>query len=147
MKTLFQYLFFVPVLFLSNCAGNAQNANSSQETAADRIEVLDFHTDHRCKTCMTIEKLTRAVLTESYAAQMENGAITFQLINVDKEENLPIAQKFGAFGTSLVLNVIQNGQEKQVDLTDFAFMNAGNEEKFTEGLKKHLETELESLQL
>lgn len=113
----------------------------------DRIEVLDFHTDHRCKTCLTIEEMTRAVLSEDYADQMKKGTITFQLINVDKEENLPVAQKFSAFGTSLVLNVVHAGQEKQINLTDFAFMNAEDEDKFKAGLKDHLTTELQSLQL
>ncbi len=148
MKTLFQYLLAIlPALLFTNCSGTAQSGEATAVNTAGRIEVLDFHTDHRCKTCLAIEKLTKEVLSQSFADQMDKGVITFQLINVDKEENLPIAQKFGAFGTSLMLNIIQNGQEKQVDLTDFAFMNAGDEGKFTRGLREKLNFELKNLQL
>ena len=138
-------LLFSTLLLLSNCSDRVPVQELAATTDGDRIEVLDFHTDHRCKTCITIEGMTRAVLAEDYENQMEKGTITFQLINVDKEENLPMAQKFSAFGTSLVLNVINDGQEKQIDLTNFAFMNAEDEEKFKTGLKEHLTAELENM--
>jgi hypothetical protein len=147
MKSLTQYLMLISVLFLASCSGRAQSSEIQQEKNADRIEVLDFHTDHRCKTCLTIEKLTKTILADTYAEEMEKGRITFQLINVDEEENLAIAEKFGAFGTALILNVIRNGQEKQLDLTNFAFMNADNEEKFTGGLQEKINAELKNLQL
>ena len=147
MKTIRQCLLLVLAFFLASCSGNAQTNEPPPEITASRIEVLDFHTDHRCKTCLAIENLTKTVLADSYAKEVEEGKVTFQLINVDEEENLAVAQKFGAFGTSLMLNVIQNGQEKQVDLTDFAFMNADDEEAFTRGLQERINAELKNLQL
>jgi major membrane immunogen (membrane-anchored lipoprotein) len=147
MKTLTQFVMLVSILFLTSCSGRAQSGDIQLENNADRIEVIDFHTDHRCKTCLTIESLTKTILADRYAKEMENGRITFQLINVDEEENLSIAEKFGAYGTSLMLNVIRNGEEKQVDLTNFAFMNADNEEKFTRGFQEKLNAELKNLQL
>lgn len=135
------------VLFFSMCSDRAPAGEVATASGPDRIEVLDFHTDHRCHTCLTIEELTKTVLAETYGEEMEKGTITFQLINVDREENLPVAQKFGAFGTSLVLNVVKDGEEKQVNLTDFAFLNAENEAKFTEGLKEHLQAELQNMRL
>jgi hypothetical protein len=147
MKTLTQFVMLVSILFLTSCSGRAQSGDIQLEKNVDRIEVIDFHTDHRCKTCLTIESLTKTILADRYAKEMENGRITFQLINVDEEENLSIAEKFGAYGTSLMLNVIRNGEEKQVDLTNFAFMNADNEEKFTRGFQEKLNAELKNLQL
>lgn len=145
MKTLIQGLILVAVFFLNSCTGQTQSSEPLTENATSRVEVIDFHTDHRCNTCVTIEKLTKEVLSQSFAQQMDEGLITFQLVNVDKEENFPMAQKFGAFGTTLMLNVINNGQEKQVDITDFAFMSANNEEKFTQGLLDRINAELKSL--
>jgi hypothetical protein len=147
MKTLTQFVMLVSILFLTSCSGRAQSGDIQLEKNVDRIEVIDFHTDHRCKTCLTIESLTKTILADRYAKEMENGRITFQLINVDEEENLSIAEKFGAYGTSLMLNVIRNGEEKQVDLTNFAFMNADDEEKFTRGFQEKLNAELKNLQL
>ena len=148
MKTIINLLFLSFVLlFYAGCADKAPSQEATSAVGTDRIEVLDFHTDHRCKTCLTIEKMTKEVLADDYGDQMENGAITFQLINVDKEENLPMAQKFLAFGSSLVLNVIIGGEEKHIDLTNFAFMNAEDEEKFKAGLKEHLTSELQNIRI
>jgi hypothetical protein len=147
MKTFSIYFGVLSALMLlSNCSGNAQSPETRAASGADRIEVLDFHTAHRCHTCLEIERLTRETLTSAYGAHMETGTITFRTINVDEKANDAIVKKYLAFGTSLFLNVVQNGREKHIDLTNFAFMNAGNEKKFTDGLKDYLNAELKNIQ-
>ena len=136
----------IAALFLAGCSSNAQSTDATAISRGDQIEVLDFHTDHRCQTCLTIERLTKAVLQDSFAEQMASGTITFRLINVDEEENFPLAQKFGAFGTSLIINTIQDGEAHFIDLTDFAFMTATNESKFSQELREKIQSELSNLQ-
>ncbi|MCP3933645.1 MAG: hypothetical protein GY705_31645 [Bacteroidetes bacterium] len=141
---------FLSILFLfSNCTNNSQEEFQmpvrKAPLAENRIEVIDFHTNHRCKTCLKIEKLTKETLAASYSDQIENGVVSFQLINSDDEANEAIVQKFLAFGTTLVLNVINEGEEKHIDLTEFAFMAVSNDEKFTDGLKEHMNSELGEL--
>jgi hypothetical protein len=146
MKTKLQFsIWLFSSFFLMMCTGTAQQSPQAEESVSDKIEVFDFHTDHRCKTCLTIEKLTKSILQNEYSTEMEEGIITFQLINADDKENFDIAKKFGAFGTSLIINVIQNGEESFVDLTKFAFLNAANSTKFTEGFQEHIDTELKKL--
>ncbi len=132
-------------MFLASCSGNAQSQKPVAAAGADRIEVLDFHTTHRCKTCLTIEQLTKALLAESYASEMKNGLLSFRLINADDEANAAIVKKYLAFGTTLIVNTVSNGQESHVDLTNFAFMNANSETKFKAGLKEHLESSLQKI--
>ena len=146
MRSLF--LYSIPLALLSlfaGCSGNAQPQKTVTANGAARIEVLDFHTTHRCKTCLTIEQLTKNLLAESYADEMKDGIISFHLINADDEANEAIVEKYLAFGTTLIINTVNEGQESHIDLTSFSFMNAGDEAKFKAGLKKHLDASLQKI--
>lgn len=80
-------------------------------------------------TCNKIEKLTRATL-KSYPT------IPFSLVNVDDAKNEKKAAQFEAAGTALFLYNPKTGKKK--DLTDFAFMTAGDEAKFAKELEKEI---------
>lgn len=129
-------------LFLLTANLKAQNAN---ETMTDKIEVIDFHSTHRCITCNAIELHTRYTLKKFFSDELKSGKITFQVINIDKEKNYKVAEKFEASGTSLFLNVISNGKERQVNLTDFAFMKGRQKDVFMDELKTTIEKELNTL--
>ena len=146
MRSLFLYSIPLALLILfAGCSGNAQPQKTVTANGAARIEVLDFHTTHRCKTCLTIEQLTKNLLAESYADEMKDGIISFHLINADDEANEAIVEKYLAFGTTLIINTVNEGQESHIDLTSFSFMNAGDEAKFKAGLKKHLDASLQKI--
>ena len=149
MKLFFPQLFFISLLlFFASCSGNAQSQGQKKALSTNngsRVEVLDFHTTHRCKACLAIEDNTRRLLAESYADEMKKGLITFRLINADDEANAAIVKKYLAFGTTLVINTVHDGQESHVDLTSFAFMNADNKEQFTSGIKEHLDASLKKI--
>ena len=110
-----------------------------------KIEVLDFHSTHRCMTCNAIEANTKYTLDTYFSKELKDKKITFQTINVDEKKNEKIAEKFEASGTSLILNVIKNGKEKQINLTDFAFMNGNDQDAFSKELKDKINTELKTL--
>lgn len=121
---------FVTMMLLS-MAFNGKGQNSKMRiTETSTIQVIQFHSEHRCMTCNLIEKLTRATLQKF-------PAIPFSLVNVDDKKNEQIAEQFEATGTALFLYNPKKGKKK--DLTDFAFMNASsNPEKFKKGLEKEI---------
>ena len=45
----------------------------------------------------------------------------------------------------LFLNVVKNGKETKINLTDFAFMNGNDQESFSKELKNKINTELKTL--
>ncbi|WP_417885083.1 nitrophenyl compound nitroreductase subunit ArsF family protein [Zunongwangia sp.] len=106
---------------------------------------MNFHYTHRCMTCNAIEANTKYTLNTYFAKELKEDKITFHVINVDVKENEKIAEKFEASGTSLILNVIKNGKETQINLTDFAFMNGNDQEAFSKELKAKIDTELKTL--
>ena len=117
------------LLFVSNL-GNAQTKKISVPSAKTKVEIIQFHSEHRCMTCNKIEELTRETL-KSYPT------IPFSLVNVDDAKNEKIATQFEASGTALFL--YNPTTKKKQDLTDMAFMNASDKDKFIQELKKKID--------
>jgi hypothetical protein len=132
-------------LILVACNGQDKNKTASLNSNISKIEVLDFHSTHRCMTCNAIEANTRYTLDTYFSEEVKKGKITLQVVNVDLKENEAISEKFEASGTSLFLNVIKNGKETKLDLTEFAFMKGNDQEAFSKELKTKIETELKTL--
>ena len=82
---------------------------------------------------------------QSFEKELKEGVISFQVVNVDDEKNYKLAEKFQATGTALFLNVITNGEEKQIDLTQFGFKYGKNTEEFTKRLKSRIEKQLSKI--
>ena len=130
-------------LFVTACTSNAQQPGKAGGTAtSNRIEVIDFHNEHRCITCLTIQSLTEEVLNSTFAAEMKVGTITFRTVNVDDEANAKLAEEFGAYGSALFLQVQKNGKAEKIDLTEWAFMTANDAAKFKAELTKKLRAAL-----
>jgi hypothetical protein len=133
---------FIVSLFLFSCTGNAQNKTTENQNKKNMIEVFDFHTTNRCTTCKAIEANTKYTLDTYFASELKSGKIKFKVINLDEKENEHLGEKFKVYGTSLLLNVITNGKEKQIDLTEFAFMKGTNQKAFSNELKEILKKQL-----
>lgn len=130
-KSIFYSLSILMLLLFTACNSEAQNTKQTSTATSDtKIEVIQFHSEHRCMTCNKIEALAKETL-KRYTN------IPFSLVNVDDKKNEKKAEQFEATGTALFLYNPKTGKKK--DLTDFAFMNAGNKEKFIEGLKKEID--------
>ncbi|MCL7762716.1 nitrophenyl compound nitroreductase subunit ArsF family protein [Polaribacter sp. Z014] len=145
MKRIKLFAVLTIVLILTACSGEKKKNEQSLDQAISKIEVMDFHSTHRCMTCNAIEKNTKYTLNTYFSRELEENKITFQVINVDEKENEKVAEKFEAAGTALILNVIKNGKETKIDLTDFAFMNGNDQDVFSKELKAKIDTELKIL--
>lgn len=139
-------IFLGAFLLLFGGAALAQsNAKPDLKQTTARVEVLDFHNEHRCPTCLEIERLTKKILKEAYADQSKKGQVQFFLINVDEKDNLELVRKYKAYGSTLIIRSYAKGKEEYVDLTNFAFMNFNKEQKFTATLKKELNAALQRI--
>jgi hypothetical protein len=115
-------LLLTTILFFSCGQSNEESKETSiKEQNKDHIAVYDFHTTHRCETCLAIEKATKETLTKNFKSQVDDQIITFTLINADAEENQNIAEEYEAFGTTLAITIIKNGEKEIIDITNWAF--------------------------
>lgn len=148
MKTIHIFTAIILSLTFFSC-GEQQKETEKEPTVIDasisKIEVLDFHSTHRCMTCNAIEANTKYTLDTYFTEELKTDQITFATINIDEPENEAITEKFEAYGTSLFLNVIHNGSETFIDLTDFAFAKGNEKEDFSTELKTRIEEELNKL--
>ena len=121
------------MLFITffSCKNEAKEETKiSENTVQTDIQLIQFHTEHRCVTCNNIEKLSKETIKG-------NEAISFVLYNVDDEKNAKVAEQFEASGTSLYL---YNSKTKATkDLTEMAIKYAKNEgDKFKTELQKEI---------
>lgn len=129
-KNIFLSIATAAVLLLTACNSKAQNTAKVTSSAANaKIEVLQFHSEHRCMTCKKIEVLAKETL-------QNHPSIPFTLINVDDEQNEQRAEEFEAYGTALFLYNPTTGEKK--NLTEFAFMTAGNKDKFIKEFNREI---------
>lgn len=134
-KIITAFMLFFVILFTS-CLNEVQTSkeekasSTASASSAASIEMIQFHSENRCMTCKKIEELTLETLRDY-------PAIHFSLVNVDDKENEKQAGEFEAYGTALFLFNPKTG--KKTNLTEFAFMNAGNKDKFAAGLKEEIE--------
>jgi hypothetical protein len=137
------FQIFIAVILLSGTSSlcQAQTENKGKEPSVadtDKIEVYYFHNTRRCETCKAVEAVTRKTLEENFAQQMKAGEITFQSLNIEDEENEPLARKLHVSGQTLLF--VKDGKKK--DLTNEAFMFArSNPDK----LKTKIVTAIEKL--
>lgn len=136
---------FVMAIVFGSCNGNAQDNVNSTATSVNKIEVIDFYSTHRCMTCNAIEASAKYTLDTYFSEELKSGEITFLTVNVDKDENYKMAEKFEAAGTALFLNVIVNGVETKIDLTDFAFTFGNDQDEFSKRFKTKLNKQLKKM--
>lgn len=135
-------------VFLLSCNENETIKEKKTEPTSKQnvVQVIDFHSTHRCETCLTIEKKTRETLSNQFKKELDNGTITFETLNIDKKENEAIVEEYLAYGTSLFITVVKDGKSDKTDLTDFAFTNAmADDGLFEDGLTEQLNEALKKL--
>lgn len=132
-KVLFSFALF---FLLLGCKKEVDVSTSSVDTKVSKeIQVIQFHSENRCMTCNKIEALTLETL-ETYPE------LTFSLVNIDEPKNEAKAEEFEVTGTALFLFNLTT--KAKLDLTEFAFMTAGDEAKFKKELKNEIDKFLKS---
>lgn len=108
---------------------------------ADRIEVIYFHRAQRCSGCLYAEAGTRYTLESYFADELSSGKLTFQVLNVEDEGNAGIAEKYGAYTSSLFINTIRDGTDYIEEVAEIWFF-LGEDKAFVEVVKSKIEKSL-----
>ena len=140
-----QFLTLILMLSFTACQGQDNSKTVTTDQSVSKIEVIDFYGAHRCVTCEAIEANAKYTVEKYYPNEQIKGTIVFKTVNVDKEENYDMAERFEASGTALFINVIKGGKETHIDLTNFAFSKGRDKDVFSKELKAKIDTELKKL--
>ena len=106
---------------------------AKQETA---VEIIYFHGKQRCKTCIAIEKETKALVEGELAEKVKKGKVKFRIVDFSTPEGKQIAEKYKVTFSSLFVVTNPGKNEYAEGLTRFAFANArSNPETFRKEVK------------
>ncbi|MEF3692469.1 MAG: nitrophenyl compound nitroreductase subunit ArsF family protein [Candidatus Moraniibacteriota bacterium] len=119
-------LFFVVALIYANSNSTKTNESGSVELnpekdssamedaaskSAEKVQIYLFHPTSRCYSCVTAGDLVKKTINQDFKDELDSGRLEYIEINIDLTENKEIAKKFKAFGTSLYINAIIDGNE------------------------------------
>ncbi len=128
-------ILFVTTLFMMASITFGQKAT--------KLQIVYFHAKNRCPTCISIEENTQKTLNTYFAAQLKDGTIKLQVLDVSEDKNENMVEKYQAEGSGLFLTHIDGKNETTTDFTNFAFSYSRNQAaKFIAGLKTEIEKNL-----
>ena len=123
-----KYLLLVAIAIFSvnlgSCSsGNAKGGeNKSSEVnavAEQTIQILYFHGDRRCPTCIKVGEISLKLFNTKYA---NNSSVIYKEVNTDKEENKVIAEKYQITSSTLLIDV--KGVIRNITVDAFKLANS-----------------------
>jgi len=92
--------------FLSPVLASENQAESDSKPV---FTVTYFFSEPRCKTCRTIESLTKETVEAAFADELREGQLAFRLVDTDQEENRHFIEDFQLITKSVVVTEEKNG--------------------------------------
>lgn len=109
-------------------ARNASESLQSDLPLKDGLAVMFFHARFRCVTCNSMEELAKQVLERDFAELLDNGEITWQVINF--QDNTELARRFDVGSSTIVVAQIQDGGYVDFQRLDEVWAKVGNPDEF-----------------
>jgi len=104
----------------TSAAGTSDNvtpvAGQPQYPLPNRVEIIYFHVNQRCVTCLCFEQHINTVIETYFQDAINSGKLTYRVLNLQKAENTAIAKKYGAVGSQMFINVIIKGVDSIEDI-------------------------------
>ena len=108
---------------------------------ADRVDVVYFHRTQRCYSCTYMEDAARHTVETYFADEIASGKVTFQVFNVEDDQNADVVEKYQSSYLSLYINTVKDGTD-HIELVTDLYTLIGNDEAFAETLKSKIQKSL-----
>jgi hypothetical protein len=96
----------------------------------DRVDILYFHRTARCENCVRFEEYSAGVLADSLSLELERGTVTWRTVNLDDEVEGALVERYDVFESSLVLSVVEDGEEVEWSKLDGIWVFVEDEAMF-----------------
>lgn len=104
-------------------------APAAASAGAETI-VYYFHGNARCATCRTIEAYADEAVHAAFAGELEDGALQWQVVNIDEPENRHFIQDFQLVTRSVVLAEYRDGEVVRYENLDQVWRLVRDKERF-----------------
>jgi len=106
----------------TSAAGTADNLTpvdvQPQSPLPNRIDVIYFHVNQRCPTCLCFEERVNHVMEANFGDDIISGRLTYKVLNAQQEQNAEIARQYGAVASQLFINTVVNGKDNIKDIQE-----------------------------
>jgi hypothetical protein len=85
---------------------------------SNRIDVIYFHMDTQCSSCLCFEKQITDLMTKYFQSDIQSGKLTFRVLNAQNQQNTAIVRKYGAVGSQLFINDVVNDYDNIENIED-----------------------------
>ena len=117
------------------------NSTGNSTSPADRVDVVYFHRTQRCYSCTYMEDAARHTVETYFADEIASGKVTFQVFNVEDDQNADVVEKYQSSYLSLYINTVRDGTD-HIELVTDLYTLIGNDEAFAETLKSKIQKSL-----
>ncbi len=93
-------------------------------------------------TCLKIESLTRTVVQNNFQAELENGSLEWQSVNVDTNENKHFIKEFNLYTRSVVLVEMIDSKQSNWKNLDQVWQLVHKEDNFKPYIRNEIKTYL-----
>ena len=107
----------------------------------DYVELVYFHRTQRCHSCQYAGDTTEYTVETYFANELDSSKLVFKMVDVQDKANAYIAERYGAYGSSLFINEIVHGIDHIEPVTDIWY-HLGDDDKFTQVVKDAIEKHL-----
>jgi hypothetical protein len=116
-------------------------------TLPERVDVVYFHRPQRCPSCLCFEERVRYVVTTYFQNDINTGKMTFAVYDIGDSKNADIVNKYGAVGSQLFINTVNNGRDNIKDIQDIWSWNCRNNKPgFDQQVKNVIEQSLNGVE-
>lgn len=107
---------------------------------SDHIAVYYMHSTFRCETCNTIEAMTRDLLDNEYAQEIESGLIRWQEVDFQKDKTL--ARRFDIAASCIVVANVRDGEYREFQRLDNVWTLLNNSSAFDQYIRNAIDVYL-----
>jgi hypothetical protein len=97
---------------------NTQQNEPAPVNNDNTVEVVYFHMQQRCVTCLCFEERISTVIAENFNNEIENGKLVYKIIDITDKDNETIVIKYQAFGSQLFINKIIDNKDNIQNITE-----------------------------
>jgi len=129
-------IFGSPILAADLKVDKGKKILSSEKN--NKIIVYYFHGNMRCRTCRTIETLTREAVEDGFSDDLKKGMMELSVINLDKSENSHFVKDYQLLSRSVVVSNLKNGKENNWKRLDRVWELVKNDTSFISYVQKEI---------
>jgi len=143
-KTYLLLLFLLLFGLLSACSNPAPTTTPPHEPSGppDRVDIVYFQQGKPCHCIAVVGETIQATMFLYFQEEQSSGKLTFQIVDLDENENAAIAKKYNAAPFSLFINVVTGDSEHIVAVPEIWLPTGGGRDNLEEFLKSKIEKSL-----